>query len=185
MFKGEKVSGSLSATNPTTKFSLCCSNCDIKLPQIKEAPEKLKQLLTGNTKRNRDFRTNIRAYNSSLAFASMCVSGVEYKFKTQGPYCYRISRQVYHVLSQMHPKHDKKPSFSQIYIYDQQNELDNRLQSFQQLDRTVLKELQDMIKDVNPCAAVYKQAGDIVRENPTQDIKLVFRAHDERSTIDP
>ena len=30
--------------------------------------------------------------------------------------------------------------FSQIYIYDQEHELDNRLHSFQKLDRTVLKE---------------------------------------------
>ena len=125
MFKGEKSGGSLSGENPTAKFSLCCSNGEIKLPPIKEPPEKLKCLLTGNTKKDCDFRTNIRGYNSSLAFASMCVSGEEYKFKTNGPYCYRISGQVYHALSQMQPEPGRKPSFSQIYIYDQEHELDN------------------------------------------------------------
>ena len=185
MFKGEKSGGSLSGEYPTAKFSLCCSNGEIKLPLIKEPPEKLKCLLTGNTKKDHDFRTNIRGYNSSLAFASMCVSGEECKFKTNGPYCYRISSQVYHALSQMEPESGRRPSFSQIYIYDQEHELDNRLHSFQKFDRTVLKELQDIIKAVNSYAQLYKHAGDIMMENPSQDVKLVLRAHDEKSNIDP
>ena len=51
MFKGEKTEGSLSTENPTAKFSLCCSNGEIKLLPVKEPPETLKHLLTGNTKR--------------------------------------------------------------------------------------------------------------------------------------
>ena len=58
-----------------TRESLCCSQGSIKLPPLKECPEKLKHLLTGNTKKDRNFRENIRAYNSSLAFASLCLTG--------------------------------------------------------------------------------------------------------------
>ena len=84
----------------------------------------------------------------------------------------------------MCPEEGCKPRFSQIYIYDQQNELDNRLQVFDNLDKGLLTELQDMIKEFNPYAQVYMQAGDIMRENPTEDIWLVLRAHDENSSID-
>ena len=49
----------------------------------------------------------------------------------------------------------------------------------------MLKELQDIIKAVNPYAQLYKHAGDIMKENPSQDVKLVLRAHDEKSNIDP
>ena len=115
----------------------------------------------------------------------MCLTGKEYTFKTNGPYCYRINDQVYHALSQMQPDHGQKPCFSQIYIYDQKNELDNQLLSFDSLDRTVVKELQDMMKEVNPYAQIYQQAGDIIRERPTEDIKLILRAHDEKLKIDP
>ena len=125
MFKEEKSDKTVNAVNASAKFALCCSYGEIKLPPIKKPPEKLKQLLTGNTRWDRDFQTNIRAYNSSLAFASMCLTRKEYKFKTNGPYCFRICGQVYHTLSQMIPDEGKKPSFSQIYIYHQQNELDN------------------------------------------------------------
>ena len=114
LFKGENM-----------RELLCCSQGSIKLPPLKEPPEKLKNLLTGNTTKDRNFRENIRAYNSSLAFASLCLTGQEYKFKSKGPYYFRINGQVYHSISQMLPEEGKKPGFSQIYIYDQKNELEN------------------------------------------------------------
>ena len=82
----------------------------------------------------------------------MCYTGKDYHFKSKGPYCFRISGHVYHSISQMLPEPGKVPSFSQIYIYDQENELDNRLRVFNHLDRDLLSELQDMIKEVNPYA---------------------------------
>ena len=64
---------------------------------------------------------------------------------------------------EMQPEDGKTPKFSQIYIYDQDNELENQLQSFQNVHRTVLKELQ--IKEINPCAHLYQQAGDIMEKS--------------------
>ena len=49
----------------------------------------------------------------------------------------------------------------------------------------MLKELQDMIKEVNPYAKLYRQAGDIMKENPTEDVKLILRAHAKETNIDP
>ena len=129
MFKGEKSSRSLITANKTASFA-------IRVPPLKEPPEILKTLLTSNTNRDHDFRENVRAYNSSLAFASMQLTGEHYKFKKKGPYCFRINGQVYHSISHMLPETGKKPSFSQIYIYDQQNELNNRLCLFSDLDRS-------------------------------------------------
>ena len=125
MFKGENSKGKLSSNQAT--FSLCCSNGTIKLPPIKDPPEKLKNLLKGKSQKDQAFCQNIRAYNSSLAFASMYLTGHEYTFKGRGPYCFRINGQVYHKISQMQPETGKSPGFSQIYIYDQQNELNNHL----------------------------------------------------------
>ena len=61
MFKGENHTGQ--------QFSLCRSRGKVKLPPIKDSPEILKKLLPGNSQRDRDFCQQIRAYNSSLAFA--------------------------------------------------------------------------------------------------------------------
>ena len=111
-FKDEKHVRKLSQSD-TIIFSACCGNGNIKLPPLKGPPDLLKNLLTGNTHRHKQFCDNIRAYNSSLAFASLCLTG---KFKNPGPYCYSINGQLYHALSQMQPEHGKSPAFSQIYM---------------------------------------------------------------------
>ena len=83
----------------------------------------------------------------------------------------------------MLPEEGKSPGFSQIYIYDKEHELDNHLNAFKSLDRCLLKDLQDMMKDINPYAQKYSHVGDIIKERPTADIQLVLKA--TRETIDP
>ena len=175
MFKDETHVGKLSQSDTIT-FSACCGNGNIKLPPLKDPPDLLKNLLTGNTQRHKQFRDNIRAYNSSLAFASLCLTGQEFKFKNPGPYCYRINGQLYHALSQMQPEHGKPPTFSQIYIYDHEHELDYCMKPFTGLDASLLLELQQMIKNVNPYAHKYLQVAETIAENPAGDIKLVLRS---------
>ena len=101
-------------------------------PPLKDPSDLLKNLLTGNTQRHKQFHENIRAYNSSLAFPSLCLTGQEFKFKNPGPYCYRINGQLHHALSQM--------------IYDHEHELDYCMKPFTGLDAALLLELQQMIK---------------------------------------
>ena len=174
MFKDEHSKNSLRDGSKQT-FSLCCAHGNVEIPPVKEPPDMLKALLTGRTQRYRDFRTNIRAYNSSLAFASMCLTGKEYNFKTNGPYCYRINGQVYHKVSQMLPENGNAPGFSQIYIYEKEHELDNHMNAFSTLDKSLLKDLQDMIKDINPYAQKYSHVSEVIKENPTGDIQLVLK----------
>ena len=102
---------------------------------------------------------------------------------TNGPYCYRINGQVYHLMSQMQPKEGKTPRFSQIYICDNENELDNHLNSFSNLDRNLLKDLQDMMKEVNPYAKTYNHVSQVIKEKPTEDAQLDLKT--TRNTIDP
>ena len=88
MFKDENHVGKLSQS-ATITFSACCGNGNIKIPPLKNPLDLLKNLLTGNTHRHKYFSDNIRAYNSSLAFASLGLTSQEFKFKHPGPYCYR------------------------------------------------------------------------------------------------
>ena len=123
------------------------------------------------------------AYNSSLAFTSLCLTQQEFRFKNPGPYCYRINGQLYHAISQMQPEQGKPPAFSQIYIYDQEHELDNRMKPFSGLDASLLLDLQQMIKSVNPYAHTYLQVGETLTANPACDIKLVLRSPSKQ--VDP
>ena len=116
MFKDEKHVGKLSQSDTIT-FSACCGNGNIKLPPLKDPTDLLKTLLTSNTHRHKQFCDNIRAYNSSLAFASLCLTGQEFKFKNPGPYCYRINGQLYHTLQPNATMNMENHLHSHRYIY--------------------------------------------------------------------
>ena len=80
------------------------------------------------------------------------------------------------MISQIEHEAEKSVGFSQIYIYDQEHEFENCLKAVSNLDKTLLKELQDIIKEVNPYIKMYKHVGDMIQENPVQDIHLVLQA---------
>ena len=61
-------------------------------------------------------------------------------------------------------------------MYDKENELDNRLSSFSNLDQSLFKELQDVMEEVNPYAQKYSHVGDIIKQHPREDIQLVLKA---------
>ncbi len=158
-----------------TFYSLCCSYGASKAPPVSEPPDILQTLLTVPGQRGQHFRANIRAYNSCLAFASMALSGTEYKFEQKGPFCFHINGQVYHHLSQLQPQVGKKPSFSQIYIYDAAFGLNARMEIFPTLRKDILTELQTMLHIANPFAKVYQSVGSILSENPSENLQLVLR----------
>ena len=72
----------------------------------------------------------------------------------------------------MQPQQGKSPTCSQIYIYDQEHELDYCMKPFQGLDSSLLLELEQMVKSVNPYAHKYLQVGKTLTANPACDIKL-------------
>ena len=63
-----------------------------------------------------------------------------------------------------------------IYKYDHEHELDYHMKPFTGLDASLLLELQQMIKNVNPYAHNYLQVAETIAENPAGDIKLVLRS---------
>ena len=63
----------------------------------------------------------------------MSLTGNEYRFATLGPYCFRISGQVYHLISQLLPANGDAPNFLQIYLYDAADEIDAWVQIFSDL----------------------------------------------------
>ena len=74
----------------------------------------MKALLEGADTEARNFRENIRNYNSAMAFASM---GAQIATPTSsGPYCYRIHGQIYHRIGALHPEAGQQAQYGQLYI---------------------------------------------------------------------
>lgn len=143
-----------------TKFSTCCSQGKVQLPPLSEPPNTLKRLLTESSKEAVSFRRNIRAYNSSLAFTSLGVK--EQQLQGRDPPTFRIQGTVCHRIGQLLPEEGVQPKFSQILIYDVQNELMNRIKWNSDLHDECMELLQEMLHEVNPNIQEYKHAGDAI-----------------------
>lgn len=102
MWYAERVHKASKQNNPT--FSLCCQEGKIKLPQAREPPEFLKQLLQyKGEKRSAKFKEKIRIYNSMFNFTSMGANVDNSINQTKGPYVFRISGQNYHKVGSLLP----------------------------------------------------------------------------------
>jgi len=77
-------------------------------------PPLIQDLLTmnGDEKECKDFRENIRQYNSSLSFASFGAQQVE--ISNRGPYCFEIQGSIYHLTSNLKPDENSKRQYATL-----------------------------------------------------------------------
>ena len=168
LFKEEKNKQKSTINKPVS--SICCSDGKVKLPIVEEPSTLICKLLD-----NKDFMTNIRAYNSCLAFTSMGVNlDKNYANNLKGMYTFRIHGSIYHRIGSLTPSLNSTPKFAQLYIYDTDHEIDNRLLNFSGLDKTILLQLQKEMHEVNPYVKMFKQLSlDLIKE---PSIKMVIKS---------
>src|SRR5581483_3588942 len=146
MWLDEKVN--VSAKSPI--FTTCCAKGKVLLPPLQNLPSPLDRLLTGMDQNSCLFRQNIRMYNSALSFTSIGAKIDDHITGTRGVYTFRIHGEMYHSIGTLLPNNkDKHPQFAQIYIYDKDNELQNRMNIMPNLNPNILMELQQMLNDIN------------------------------------
>ncbi|GJY69946.1 hypothetical protein Tco_0472928 [Tanacetum coccineum] len=63
-----------------------------------------------------------------------------------GTYCYRIQGENYHRMGTLLPDEGKPPMFAQLYIYDTQNEIDNRIKCVRRLCQQFIVDAYTMIE---------------------------------------
>ena len=79
-----------------------------------------------------------------------------------GVYTYRINGSVHHKISNFLANPDKKPHFSQIYIYDADMQAQYRKEVFPKTTNAdILNAIQHFFELNNPCVNIYRQAGKI------------------------
>ncbi|CAG8744857.1 2506_t:CDS:1 [Acaulospora morrowiae] len=166
----EKVVGSRHAPI----FNTCCTKGKVKLPAIASPPELLEMLLTEESLQAHDFRKKICMYNSILAFTSMGDKIDERVIGTQGVYNFHIQGEIHHYIDSLIPENQDSPSFSQIYIYDTNDHLQQRQLLMPNLNPTTLAQLQTMLHEVNPYTHIFRRAAHVLQENPIQDLKIVI-----------
>nr|GFA90453.1 hypothetical protein CTI12_AA260590 [Tanacetum cinerariifolium] len=80
----------------------------------------------------------------------------------RGLFCYRIHGENYHRVGSLLPETGKTPKFAQLYIFDTDNEISNRIKAIKyskesctsskdkKLDHQLATEIQDMLDSINP-----------------------------------
>ena len=110
------------------RFSLCCGDGKVELPLLQNPPKFLQQILfEQNTAHAKNYQQNIRTYNMMFAFTS---TGIKFDKTISHSICpptIRIQGQPCHRIGSMLPMPGKEPQFAQLYIFDTENEVQNRI----------------------------------------------------------
>ena len=125
MFYGERLQKEYNPRKP--RFGLCCRQGRITIAPNPPLPEPLKDLYYKNDKRSKFFMENIRSFNSMFAFTSMG-GKVDYKInKGKAPPTFVMNGENFHQIGSLLPMPGKEPKFAQLYIYDTDNEIKNKM----------------------------------------------------------
>ncbi|GJY56098.1 ATP-dependent DNA helicase PIF1-like protein [Tanacetum coccineum] len=110
----------------------------------------------------------VRRYNSMFAFTSMGGKVDDTVNYGRGPFCYRIHGKNYHRVGSLLHGTSKTPKFAQLYIFDTDNEISNRIKAVSKESCTSLKdkklnhelatELRDMLDSVNLLVKKFRMA---------------------------
>ncbi|KAL7312306.1 hypothetical protein PS15m_012368 [Mucor circinelloides] len=175
-------------------FQMCCAEGEALLAPLRPLPPIIVDLLTRNDAIGREFKQNIRSYNSALIFASINANlDRRYANEEHGAYAFRIHGGVHHLMSPgLISNTDnivQQPRFAQIYILYSTNELQNRLNATGNADvlPQTMQSLQNMMHDVNPFVNLFKTMEELSFERPNgiEDIRMIFRDVDMCRYNDP
>ncbi|XP_024625434.2 uncharacterized protein [Medicago truncatula] len=176
MWYEERVQKQYRSTTPT--FAMCCSHGRITIPHYLPLPQPLNDLFHKHDKRSKYFLDNIRSFNSMFAFTSM--GGKVNKSINDGnaPPTFVMNGENYHQIGSLLPLPGIQPKFAQLYIYDTENEISNRMSVVRMKDNnsslkaTIVDDIMKVLDNHNPYAQTYRMIRDKMSENDVPILKL-------------
>ncbi|GJZ29208.1 hypothetical protein Tco_0573855 [Tanacetum coccineum] len=157
--------------NRRPKYGRCCKGGRVALRTYQIYPEYIKLLL-----QDRHFMENIRAYNQMFSMTSLGAHIDESVNNGRGPYVFKIFGQLYHWLGSLCPAEGEPPCFLQLYIYDTDNEVDNRMSHFggqnSDLRRDIVEGLIDMLDTHNALVHLFRTAREKLADTHIPNFKV-------------
>ncbi|KAM3265154.1 hypothetical protein P3L10_002148 [Capsicum annuum] len=98
--------------------------------------------------------------------------------QTRGPRIFRLFGQNYHQIGSLLPPEGSTPKFAQLYIYDTENEVSNRInavsrgQDANKLHVEIITDLKQMLDDNNVLAKTFRMVRERFQENDCSNVKL-------------
>nr|KAJ0193152.1 hypothetical protein LSAT_V11C800407890 [Lactuca sativa] len=166
-----------------TSYSMCCGNGKVELLELKQAPTNYQNLFHNVDPKGKNFMKNIRRFNSMFSFTSMGGKVDSSINRGNAPYVFRLSGQNYHCMGSLLPIDGSKPNFSQLYIYDTENEITNKQHALStqndgctltshSLDIEIIRFLKDMLDSTNELVKCYRMARDCFDEKSSYRSKV-------------
>ncbi|KAL5132857.1 hypothetical protein HKD37_03G006282 [Glycine soja] len=105
-----------------------CPHCKAMMWYDQQPPHPLNYLLFNNhDPTTKNFQQHIRTYNLMFTFTSPDIK-IDTSYNTgKGPPTFCIHGQTHHLIGSLLPMPNNPPKFAQLYIYDTDNEINNRL----------------------------------------------------------
>ncbi|KAK9724272.1 hypothetical protein RND81_05G060200 [Saponaria officinalis] len=100
----------------------------------------------------------------------------------RGPYTFKMGGQNVHLIGSLLPMDENPPKFAQLYIYDTNEEVQNRKTAVgssnqQQFLDDLIRSLKEMIDQHNPLAATFRMARDRLALDNSGDVKMRLINH--------
>ena len=95
---------------------------------------------------------------------------------------FKVSGQMYHLMGNVQPNPGETPEFSQIYVYDQQHELENRLKAVEGMNQMLLEKLLKMLHDNNEWLRLYINAAQKMSEQEATNVQMVLKARSNENS---
>ena len=167
----ERTSGTTIAAK---RFTACCNQGKVNLPQLTEPPEYLQYLLSSADTEAKIFRKNIRKYNSAWAFTSVKYNVDDHTYRALGGIqCFQIHGELFHLQGPLQGEDHTSAQFAQLYFYDPGLATTLRVaRNPETLQEPILQRLTDELLAVNPFITIYKTAKERWDSVEDQDAEL-------------
>ncbi|XP_076922617.1 uncharacterized protein LOC143584446 [Bidens hawaiensis] len=141
-WKAERLASFPATRRP--RYTQCCKVGTVRLCLPRDPLAQIKHLLE-----RQDYLEGICAYNSMFAMTSFGAKVDRSINSGSAPYVFKVEGQISHWLGSLCPSDGQPPRFLQMYIYDTDNEIRNRMQHFGEAQEAKLSEgIVRIIKDV-------------------------------------
>ncbi|CAN1332160.1 ATP-dependent DNA helicase PIF1 [Linum perenne] len=96
----------------------------------------------------------------------------------RGPYVFCISGQIYHSIGSLLPSEGAKPKFGELYIYDTENEVKNRIEAVSNskdkdsLRFSLVSDLKEMLDAHNILVKTFRYAKERLMDENMQELKI-------------
>nr|GLL17059.1 uncharacterized protein LOC109173038 [Ipomoea trifida] len=134
----------------------------------------LKQYFCEKDEVSRHFQACVRTYNNTFAFTSLGIHNYDKNLSRMNKEIYtsKVQGQMYHFINGLVPE-NQHPKNLQLYFFDIEHEVENRIKGAERMDASVVENLIDVLGS-NPYSQFFRNLKDI---SSIADCNIVIRSN--------